>query len=306
MSRVRGVALIVALLMVAIGTLVIAALMEQNQLAVARTRNLLREQQAYAYARGLEAYAFEVLRRDQAIDPTRDSRADVWATPLPPVDVPGGKLAGRLIDLNGCLNVNRLVVNDNVNGAERGRMERLLRRLELDPELVEAMIDWIDADASPMPGGAEDQNYLLMSPPYRAANRPLRHVSELRLVRGIDADAYRALEPHVCAAPASSRLNVNTATELVLQTLVDGMSEASARRLHNRGRANFQDAQALIDALRQEGLEPPADVESLAFGSRYFLAEAMIELDGIPLNYFSVIERGTGGYRVLTRSRGVL
>lgn len=306
MKRARGVALIVALLLVALGTLVVAALLEQNQLAVARTRNQLREQQAYAYARGLEAYAIEVLRRDQSSDPEKDTRGDIWANPMPPIDVPGGRLAGRIRDLNGCLNLNRLV---NASGApveaERGRVERLLRLLKLRPELVEAIIDWIDADNTPLPSGAEDASYLLLNPPYRAGNRPLRHISELRLVRGFDDAAFRLIEPHVCAAPAASNLNVNTASELVLQSLVDGMSEASARRLYNSGRANFGNADDFRIALEQEGLLAPADINTLGFASQYFLAETMIELDDIPLNYFSVIQRQTGSsLRVVARSRG--
>lgn len=306
MTRQRGVALIIALLLVALGTLVVAGLLEQNQLAVARTRNLLREQQAYAYARGLEAYAFEVLRRDQAEAANLDTNTDLWASPMPPVEVPGGRLAGRMRDLNGCLNLNALVRNGAVDAIERIRMERLLRLLKLDPERVEAIIDWIDADTTPMARGAEDLSYLLLDPPYRAANRPMRHVSELRLVRGFDQAAYDSIEPHVCAGTPGSRLNVNTAGILVLRTLVENMSDASARRLYNSGHARYQSGDQIQQVLTQEGLQPltPGELEALRFDSSLFLAESMIEIDGIPLNYFSVIERQPGSLRVIARSRG--
>jgi len=304
-KRHRGVALIIALLLVALGTLVIAALMEQNQLAVARTRNLLREQQAYAYARGMEAYAFEVLRRDQADGAGTDSNTDLWASPMPPIDVPGGRLAGRMRDLNGCLNLNGLALANNA--VERGRIERLLRLLKLNPELVEAIIDWVDADNTPEARGAEDLSYLLLDPPYRAANRPFRHVSELRLVRGFDEDAFRSIEPHVCAAPSNTLLNVNTASELVLRSLVEGMSEATARRLYNSGRARYRSADEVKVLLEQEGLIPmtPLEANKISVASSLFLAESMIELNDIPLNYFSVIERRSGSLRVIARSRGV-
>jgi general secretion pathway protein K len=307
MTRQRGVALIIALLLVALGTLVVSALIEQNQLAVARTRNMLREQQAYAYARGLEAYAFEVLRRDAAEGTGIDSNNDLWATPMPPMDVPGGKLAGRMRDLNGCLNLNALVINNVPNPIEIARMQRLLRLLKLNPELTEAMIDWIDSDNTPEARGAEDLSYLLLDPPYRAANRPFRHVSELRLVKGFDDAAYRSIEPHVCAATPGAVMNVNTASDLVLRTLIEGMSEASAQRLYNHGRARYQSIDQVQGVLQQEGLVPLTDAEALRLGytSNQFLAETMIELDGIPLNYFSVIEREAGSLRVIARSRGV-
>lgn len=306
MKRTRGVALIIALLMVAIGTLVIAALIDQNQMAVARTRNMLREQQAFAYARGLEDYAFEVLRRDEASGDGIDSLNDPWSKPMPPVDIPGGRLAGRMRDLNGRLNINALVSNTgSINGVQRARLQRLLLLLEIKPELDEAIIDWIDADSTPQPRGAEDPSYLLLDPPYRAANRPLRQISELRLIRGFDDESFQRLEPYVSALPSSEMLNVNTAPELVLQSLVEGMSKATAARIYNKGRARFRDAEELRGLLEQEGLIlPPAEQASLGFKSQYFLAESMIELDGLPLNYFSLIERQPGSLRVIARSRG--
>ncbi len=304
MNRQRGVALIIALLLVAIGTLVVAAMIDDGEMAVARTRNLLREQQAYGYARGLEAYAIEVLRRDLADGDPVDSRQDLWANALPPTDVPGGKIAGRLSDMNGCLNINRLVQGSDVNAVERQRWERLLQVLKLDAELVEAIIDWIDSDSTPLPRGAEDLSYLLLTPPYRAANQPMAHVSELRLVRGIDADIYAALEPHVCAAPAESLLNVNTASLSVLMSLAPAMSETVARRLYNEGRARFDSVDLLIGQLREAGLEP-GDGGGLSVSSSRFLAESVIDMDGIEIAYFSVIERKPQqDQRVVARSRG--
>ena len=306
MIRRRGVALIMALLMVAIGTIVVAALIDEGQLALARTRNQVREQQAYHYARGLEAYAFEVLRRDQADGDRVDSAQDLWANGLPPMDIPGGRLAGRMRDLNGCLNINRLMAGEHIDAVQQQRWRRLLITLKLDPDLLDAIIDWIDADSVSLPRGAEDLSYLLLDPPYRAANQPMRHVSELRLVRGVDAAVFATLEPHVCAASANAPLNINTATVPVLMTLADGMSEAVARRIHNEGRARYPDVAALVNQLRQEGLEP-GNTDDLAVHSTLFLAESMIELDTIELNYFSVIERAGAGtpLRVIARSRGV-
>ena len=53
-KKERGVALIVALLVVAFATVLIAALLDRGELAAARTRNTLREMQAESYAKGLK------------------------------------------------------------------------------------------------------------------------------------------------------------------------------------------------------------------------------------------------------------
>ena len=64
MTRQRGVALIIALLVVALAAILIAGLLDRGGLAAARTRNALREMQAEHYAKGLEDYAARVLTQD--------------------------------------------------------------------------------------------------------------------------------------------------------------------------------------------------------------------------------------------------
>ena len=82
--------------------------------------------------------------------------------------------------------------------------------VRIDPEgLVAAVRGWIDTEV-------EDDWYLLQDPPYRPANRLLVSAGELRMVRGVDEAAYRALAPHVTALPATgTALNVMAAPALV-------------------------------------------------------------------------------------------
>ena len=85
--RQRGVALITALLVFALGLVLVAMLVDQGAVALARTRNLARAEQADAYALGLEDYAIEMLRRDQQTGDGADTRLDNWSVPLPPTPV---------------------------------------------------------------------------------------------------------------------------------------------------------------------------------------------------------------------------
>lgn len=305
MKRQRGVALIVAVLLVALATLIVASLIDTTDLAFARTRNSVREQQANAYARGLEAFAIDGLKRDANEDPGVDGGGDLWARPLPPLDVPGGKIAGRLRERNGCFNLNHLVVNGIEDALARSRFERLLRALKLRPELADAVVDALDADSEPNPRGAEDLGYLADALPRRAANAPFAHVSELRLVRGIDDATYRALEPHVCAHPADSAINLNTATAPVLMALVEGLDAARAARLNDDGQARMSSVDAFVSKLTPFGLSLDGGPVKVGVGSDQFVAEAVVLLDGVPFRYYSAIERGPRGVRVIARSRGV-
>ena len=81
------------------------------------------------------------------------------------------------------------------------------------------------------PNGAEDQHYLALDPPYRAANRRIADLAELARVKGFDARAVARLEPFVTALPDETPVNVNTAPAAVLRALVPGLGPEDATRL---------------------------------------------------------------------------
>ncbi len=310
--RQRGVALLIALLAVALAVILIASLLDRGELAYARTRNLLRGEQAIAYSEGLEAYAAQVLMRDLETDRGLDTLSDAWAVPLPPQEVPGGRISARMIDRNGCFNLNNLSsdLSDEKRRVWRKRLRNLLVALELDPSLVGAISDWIDTDADIDPeGGAEDNVYLAQPVPYRAANRVFAHVSELRLVRGISGEVYARLAPEVCTLPPGTSINLNTASVAVLMSLDSRMTAVLAERIRQDSQAHWSDVQTALNEAAQQGVElSPADKVDLGVTSSYFLARGEITLDGVPFAFSSLLERvsgaNRGGVHVLARSRG--
>src|SRR5437763_1240114 len=95
-------------------------------------------------------------------------------------------------------------------------LPRLLRLLGLDdPALLDALLDWTDADDAPRPLGAERAYYLGLAPPYAPRNGPLASVGELALVRGFTRPAVERLRPHVTVA-AEARVNPNPASREAL------------------------------------------------------------------------------------------
>lgn len=294
----RGVALIVALLVVALATILIAALLDRGELAVARTRNQLRLAQAQSYMEGLEAYAARVLVQSQAQGGV-DSNSSPWAIPLPSTAVPEGRISATMRDLNGCFNINNLV---GTNGAAdpiwTALFTQLLKALKLDPGLTQVAVDWMLA--SPTGSAANGDGFYLAQPiPYRTARQYFLHVSELRLLRGVDGDVYAKLAPNVCALPQGTKINVNTATIPVLMTLADGMTEQQAQRLWQNGHANFPDSTSTTLGLPRVDYPIAFDVHSY-----YFLARGDIILDDLPFTLYSVIEYGRQGIHVIERTRG--
>jgi general secretion pathway protein K len=306
--RQRGVALIIALLVVALAVVLIASLLDRGELVVARVRNELREAQAQAYGQGLEAYAARVLAQAAMSGNEVDSNNSPWAVPLPPTRVPGGSIVASMRDRNGCFNINNLLDDSGTpSPIWLPKFRRLLQVLKLDDALADVIVNWMRAGSAP-----DDQYYLQQEVPYRPAKRGLVHVSELRLVRGIAPDVYARLAAEVCALPRGSVINVNTASPAVLMTLSSIVDEQTAKAIAQEGHANFTS----IDDIRSQ--LPGQLIECGGTGvpvtrcfdvrSSYFLARGDITLDDLPFTFFSLIERRYGGanagIRVIERSRG--
>jgi general secretion pathway protein K len=306
-ARQRGVALIVALLVVALATVLIAALLDRGELANARTRNALRETQAESYAKGLEDYAAHVLTQDLQQGTSADYSDDIWAIPLPPTPVPGGQIQATMTDLDGRFNLNNLSSDASVNPNQSDwntAFGRLLVALKLDPSLEQNVLDWMTNDSS-----QSDAFYASQAVPYRRAQRIFSHVSELRLVKGFDGDTYTKISPYVSVLPANSTINVNTASVPVLQMMVEGMTEQTAAAIWQQGHAHFGQ---ISDVQTQLQPPPPLQFPKLySVQSKYFLARCDVTLDGLPFTFYSLIERAPQGstsssglVHVLLRNRG--
>lgn len=302
--RQRGVALIAAVLVVALALVLVAALMDHGEAARARTRNALRAEQGWQLMLGLEAWAASALRRDLEETGAVDSRDDLWAQPLPPLDLPEARIVGTLREIGGCFNLNSLHVAGQDDALALARFERLLRVLRLDAAISAQVRDWIDADATPLAGGAEDMTLQLRRPPYRAANRAFVHVSELRLLPAVNAQAYDTLAPHVCALPPGTPMNLNTATVELWMSLDEAIGLRQAQRLARDGRARYTDLERVQAEFEQIGLPPLPLDPSLGVGSSYFVLEAEIVADGVPFLHASLLQRRPEGVRVLARHRG--
>ena len=312
MRRMRGVALIIALVVVALATVMAARIGAQAALDQRRGTTLLAQQQGFQVALGAEAWAIEVLR-DAREHSTIDSLDEAWATPLPPLPIDGGTLQGQLEDMQGRFNLNNLVKPDGTrNDLAFAHFQRLLQRLELEPKWASLMLDWIDADSiADGVDGAEDGFYMGLSPPYRTANRPVTSTSELLALPGFGAERYRRLQPFVAALPPGTLLNVCTAPGIVLDTLVAGLDRfgQDAKQLaSNREKGCFplkDDIKTALPSLLAKPEQQQQVMDSLSQSSNWFRSTTVVSLGTTELTLYSLIERNPGGYaRVVLRTLG--
>ena len=297
MKRARGVALITALLVVAIATLAATALLSSASLAIHRTASLRDSEQAWWVARGVDAWVLGILESDRR-DSQYDGLDEDWALPVDGLPVDQGFVSGHIEDLQGRLNLNSLNPRNPKSLEQFRRLLRALPDQDAPPGLVEAIVDWSDADQDPGSiNGAEDGEYLSLDPPYRAANRPFTVVSELLAVRGMTPKLYEALRPHVAALPAESGgratpINVNTASEAVLRSLADQVEDSKLRAwLELRKEKPVRDA-AGLDALLRDGPWLSAEVkDQLTWRSRYFQIQGEVFVGSSRVALYSLIQR---------------
>lgn len=299
-QRQRGVALLLAILAVALALILVASLLDRGELARGRAQTQWRAEQSWQLLLGLEAWASDILRRDAQASGGVDHPGSAWRQPMPPIDVPGARIGGRLIDLGGCFNLNALHVAGQDDALAIARFERLLRVLGLDVAIAAKAADWIDADSQVRNGGAEDVQLLQSQPAGRAANQAFVDVSELRALPGIDAAVFQRLAPFVCALPSDHAINLNSAPPEIWMALDDAIGQGEARRLSREGQARYNTLDAIDQELGRLDL-PFLQQAGLTTRTIYVLAEAEIEADGLPFRYTSLLHRGAQGARVVWR-----
>jgi general secretion pathway protein K len=288
----RGVALITAMLITALASLVAANLAWDNALDVRRTMVLLNNDQAIQVALGAESWVVGILHQDLQ-ESEIDHLGEIWAIQLPGFPIEGGDVTGTIVDLQGRFNVNNLIDdNGEVEQKSLERFRRLLQALEIDPRFAGLAADWLDRNAeASFPDGAEDSIYTGILPPYRSANQSLTSASELAALEGMDRQSFRILRPHITALPGRTNVNVNTATGAVLQSLDENMSASDVEGLiSERESAGFADIQTAFSSL-----VTPDVLNTLEDKTNYFQLKVVVRIDTVRVTLYSLLQRGPQG-----------
>ncbi|HKQ16658.1 MAG TPA: type II secretion system minor pseudopilin GspK [Steroidobacteraceae bacterium] len=320
-SGQRGVALIMAVLIVALATMLAASVSFKGYLDQRRSANAFAMDQGYEVALGGEAWAADSLRRDKQQSSKTDDFTEEWATPIPPIPIEDGQgeFEGQLEDMQGRFNLNSLVVAQG--GGKQGgqlivdqkaveRFTRLLELLDLEPKWATIIADWIDSDVQPgFPDGAEDPTYTGLTPPYRTANMPLTRASELLAIVGFGLDRYRKLEPFVTALPIGTTINLCTASPELLDALVAGRRQFTVSRdntAETRKQRCFptkQDYESGLSATEKEELVTGKVIDQT---SSYFRSTIWVTIGTTQFTLYSLLYRSgnNGLVRPILRSHG--
>ena len=301
----RGVALITVMLILALATVLAVSMSSRQQLDIHRSANIINFEQAFQYVSGAESWGKQILKRDFEDNKT-DSFNDDWATVLPPLPIEGGQMSGKIEDIQARFNINNLVLDGKPQKIYIDRFNRLLRNLELNEDLSAVIIDWLDSNEETGFSGAEDNEYLNLSPAYRTANQAMSDVSELLLIKGIDFETYEKLRPFVCVLKSNTAINVNTASAEVLSSIVKDITLEDAKSLvEDRNKEMYKKLDDFLQhpLLKQKKIES----EGLNVSSNYFQLNSTAQIERISVEFTTILHRGSDGNVILVkRSRGVL
>jgi len=91
--------------------------------------------------------------------------------------------------------------------------------------LLDAILDWRDADSLKRPQGAEEDDYRAAGLSYKPANAPFQAIEELQLVLGMRPEIYRRIAPSITVFSRQVGINVHLASRAVLMAIPGATAE---------------------------------------------------------------------------------
>ncbi len=296
-SKQRGVALFVTLVVIVIATLLATEIWFNNTLDIARQYNNYASYQAKHYQKGMVMWASDILRQDFKENANFDNRTESWNQLIAGFQVENAVLSGKLTDMDAKFNLNNLVINNAVNPENLSYFKRILTNLELDIGLADKIIDWIDADQNPRLLGAEDSVYLSKNPSYRTAGQYFQHISEVRLIDGMSDEIYQRLKSFVTVLPIKAnqptKVNINTASSLLLKSLNQSITTKEALALYSNGKAANQNLAAFFrqPAIAYHNLNREELKKIIATRSQWFQAQIGVKMEQSFFQKFALLSR---------------
>ena len=296
--RIRGMALVNALVIVAALAAIATVLLTRAQGAIDRLEGEQNAAQTVLYLDAAEALVAQLLAPADA--PHHKNQG--WAQPGEDEAIDRGQVGWQIDDLQGRFNLNWLMTDTGGEGWGAGAaLGRLLQALDLPAtsRLAEALSDDRRRRETAFDGAGQ------APPPL-----PLVLARQLHDLSGLDAEGWRRLGQHTAALPTGSALNVNTATRPVLSAVLPMLDERALDAIEAyRLERPFEDADAFTEWLEETldiALTPENDngdeereelvpLPPLAGYSEWFEARLQARLDSVVLRRTVVLHRGRSG-----------
>jgi general secretion pathway protein K len=215
----------------------------------------------------------------------------------------GGHLELVIEDETGKVNINKLVEGNGFNNAVKGVLSRLLSQPQFElqdrevEDLLNAIKDWIDADAEVTATGAENAYYQGLGKSYTVRNGPMESIDELLLVRGISRELFYGTSERpglarLLTVHGEGSININTAPKEVLRALSPSITEDAVNRMDDYRRNAANNLTEPSWYRRVSGLQNTAiDSVTVATKSEYFQIAATGHLGTMKRTIRGIVKR---------------
>jgi len=289
----RGIALIITLLIL---VLLVTLILEFNTSMRVEARNAANFRdtiKAYYLARSGITFARAVLEEDGKKGYKYDGPDELWAQNIPPIPVGDGFVTVRITDEDSKINVNKLITGFGMvsKTAMREWMVRFLEHMNVDTEIVDPIIDWLDRDDRELLNGAESAYYEGLEDPYEAKNNLMDSLEELRLIKGINREIFEKISPFLTVY-SDGWININTADKEVLLSLSDNMTEDMVEEIESYRKEN--PFKKKVDLKNNTSMDQDLYNEISRFidvKTNYFSIKSTGEVNGIKKTIHAIVKR---------------
>ncbi|MCK9509900.1 MAG: type II secretion system minor pseudopilin GspK [Pigmentiphaga sp.] len=275
-AAAKGMAVIGALLIVLVATVLVTGLLQRQDIDVRAAENRYLQAQGQWLLRGGMDWASMVLRFDGRRYNTTEP-GQLWSIPVEDTRVSQsdtGRVAvfsGRIEDEQGKFNLRNLAEGGVLQPAAYEGLQRLLPQLGLPPGLAQVLAQRI-AIAQPLLSA----DGTVIRPPQ--APMP-QLIDDLLALEAVTPEVLEALRPYLTVLPEATALNANTASAETLVAAVPGLSLGHARSLvaqRDRG-VWFRDTSDFLNRLASPDLN--IDASTIVVNSHWFLVKGAVTLD---------------------------
>ncbi|MDR0587573.1 MAG: general secretion pathway protein GspK [Burkholderiales bacterium] len=231
-QNMRGMALILVLWMIVLLVLMASGFAFAMRSEAVATQTSVAQIKAGLHVDGaIERAVYELAR--PKVDPNDGWKADGTSYPLTEDEA---DLTVTIVDESSFI---------DINAADEHTLKRLFERVggvdaRTAESIVNALLDWRDADDLTRPFGAEAPEYRAAHKNHAPSNTSFRTQEELGQVLGVTPQIYANVAPFITVYSKTAAINTTTAPREVLLCLPQADEDSVDRYIEDRRRARDQ------------------------------------------------------------------